>query len=160
MFTRATSCTPRMPRSAAVHAPHVLLSPNPTSPTVPPPQLVASLIASKEKGETAAWLAFQTQVSSLKLQRSRLAGELEAAARAMAAAERRERSAAAASTSALVRDFVHACLAWVHGCRACLSVCLSVCLCYSVALEWTLAAFPMNFLTMQRPEYLETPNQH
>jgi hypothetical protein len=40
-----------------------------------------------------------------------------------------------------------------------LSVCLSVCLCYSMALGWTLAAVLLNLETMQRPEYLKTPNQ-
>jgi hypothetical protein len=35
---------------------------------------------------------------------------------------------------------------------------LSVCLWYSIALEWTLSAVPMKFWTAQRPEHLTTQN--
>lgn len=59
----------------------------------PPSQLVAALIQAKERSDPQGWLAFQTEVSSLKLQRNRLEREAEDVAAVLEAARQRERRA-------------------------------------------------------------------
>ena len=56
---------------------------------------MAVLIRAKEKGDPSGWLAFQTAANSLKLQRSRVKGEVEELRAALVAAERATREAAA-----------------------------------------------------------------
>ncbi|KAL4458671.1 hypothetical protein ABPG75_013536 [Micractinium tetrahymenae] len=58
------------------------------------PKLLAALIKAKEQAHPAGWLAFQTEVSSLKLQRSRLEREAADVAAVLEEAERRQRLAA------------------------------------------------------------------
>ena len=62
-------------------------------PVSPSPQLVAALIQAKERGDPQGWLAFQSGVSELKLQRSRLEREAEDVAAVLEAALQRERQA-------------------------------------------------------------------
>ncbi|KAL4859226.1 Acyl-coenzyme A oxidase [Chlorella vulgaris] len=57
------------------------------------PKLVAALIQAKERSDPQGWLAFQTEVSSLKLQRNRLEREAEDVAAVLEAARQRERRA-------------------------------------------------------------------
>lgn len=57
------------------------------------PKLVAALMKAKEQGDPAGWLSFQTEVSSLKLQRSRLEREAADVAAVLNVAGRRERVA-------------------------------------------------------------------
>ena len=61
------------------------------------PELLQDLLSAKESQDSRGWLAFQTSVNSLKLQRSRLEQEAAELAGAAAEASRRERAAAAPS---------------------------------------------------------------
>jgi hypothetical protein len=65
----------------------------PPPPPLPTPclQLLAALIQAKERGDPQGWLAFQTRMSALKLQRSRLEREAGDVAAVLEAAAQRQR---------------------------------------------------------------------
>lgn len=62
-------------------------------PRHPPLQLLAALVQAKERGNPQGWLAFQTRMSALKLQRSRLEREAADVAAVLEEAARRQRQA-------------------------------------------------------------------
>ena len=72
---------------------HICTIPVGPAPPLSSRQLVAALMQAKERSDPQGWLAFQTQVSSLKLQRSRLEREAEDVQAVLDAARRRERQA-------------------------------------------------------------------
>ena len=67
-------------------------------------QLLQALITAKTKADPKGWLAFQTDVSRLKLQRSRALSEAAEAGAAAERAERAQREAEAASDYALAAE--------------------------------------------------------